>query len=165
MYAGSGKTFPTFPTFPGALIFLTKIGGTLRGTLVERRLTFPFFGLGRVRKTFPTFPFEGELPAARLMGNPDRLDARLQSGDVEHPVAHARECLAQARALGPVAAHENATFGLQTVRDVAPYVVGGLVAVIWVTFILVFVRVLVAMRVESPAPARETPASPSRRDG
>ncbi|WP_292611451.1 hypothetical protein, partial [Nitrobacter sp. 62-13] len=75
--------------------------------MLQNGLTFPFFGVGRVRKTFPTFPmfpFEGELPALRLMEHAGCPDAHFQSGDVEHPVAHARERLAEPRALRPVAA-------------------------------------------------------------
>jgi hypothetical protein len=59
----------------------------------------------------------------------------------------------QFKAVGPVKIHQNAKFGLQTVRDWAPFVVAALVAVIWATFIVVFLRVVLAMRGGSGEPA------------
>ena len=59
----------------------------------------------------------------------------------------------QFKSVGPVKTHENAKFGLQEVRDWAPYAVAGLVAIIWVTFIVVFLRVALAMRSGSDSPA------------
>jgi hypothetical protein len=92
--------FPRFPAFPNAFAIKGIGRGTLRGTLLQNSPTFPFFRFARVRKTFP---FEGELPSASLVGHPDRSNARLESGDVEHPVAHAHERFAQPGSLGAVA--------------------------------------------------------------
>ncbi len=63
----------------------------------------------------------------------------------------------QFKSVGPVKVHANADFGLQSVRDWAPFVVAALVAIIWTTFIVVFLRVVIAMRAESGKP---TPAKP-----
>jgi len=63
----------------------------------------------------------------------------------------------QFKSVGPVKLHENAKFGLQSVRDWAPFVVAALVAVIWATFIVVFLRVVLAMRADSGKPAAAKP--------
>lgn len=57
----------------------------------------------------------------------------------------------QFKAVGPVKTHVNAKFGLETVRDWAPVAVAVLVACIWATFIVVFLRVVLAMRGGSSA--------------
>lgn len=63
--------------------------------------------------------------------------------------------------VGPVRGHTNAEFGLQAVRDWAPWVVAGLVAIIWATFIIVVVRVAIAMRSGGPKSTSPTTAGES----
>lgn len=64
----------------------------------------------------------------------------------------------QFKTVGPVRGHTNAEFGLQAVRDWAPWVVAMLVAAIWVTFLIVIVRTAVAMRSGGPKASSPTPA-------
>ncbi len=52
----------------------------------------------------------------------------------------------QFKAVGPVTLHRNADFGLESIREWAPTVVGLLVAAIWSTFIVVVVRLVFAIR-------------------
>ncbi|HEY5475854.1 MAG TPA: hypothetical protein VIK11_03970 [Tepidiformaceae bacterium] len=67
----------------------------------------------------------------------------------------------QFKAVGPVRGHTNAKFGLQAVRDWAPWVVAALVAIIWGTFITVVVRVAIAMRSGGPKSTSPTTAGES----
>ncbi len=64
----------------------------------------------------------------------------------------------QFKTVGPVRVHKNAEFGLQAVRDWAPWVVAALVLVIWATFITVVVRMAIAMRTGGPATPAPTTA-------
>ena len=64
----------------------------------------------------------------------------------------------QFKAVGPVRGHTNATFPLAPVRNVAPWVVLGLVAAIWLTFITIVVRMVIALRPQGPARPNPTPA-------
>lgn len=49
-------------------------------------------------------------------------------------------------AVGPVKLHQNAEFGLQTVRDWAPFVAFSLVFVVWATLLVVLFRTFRVMR-------------------
>lgn len=59
----------------------------------------------------------------------------------------------QFKSVGPVTLHKNADFGLESIRNWAPTVVGLLVAAIWGTFIVVVIRLVLAIRSDGrPAP-------------
>jgi hypothetical protein len=58
-------------------------------------LTLPWLSFCKARKTLPTLPVDGELPSASLVQDPDGADACLETGDVEHAIAHACEGLAE----------------------------------------------------------------------
>ena len=94
------KTFPTFPTFPNAIIFNGIGRGMLRTNIPLRPQTFPSLSFREVGKTFPTFPFDGELPPLGLVRDAKQPKPDLGAGDVEHPVTHLSERLAEADALG-----------------------------------------------------------------
>lgn len=64
----------------------------------------------------------------------------------------------QFKAVGPVRGHTNAEFGLEAVRNWAPWVVAALVAAIWATFITIVVRMAIAMRSGRPSAKSPTPA-------
>jgi hypothetical protein len=61
----------------------------------------------------------------------------------------------QLKAVGPVTPHENAQFGLQTVRDIAPVAVAAIVGVVWLTFIVIIGLVVVAVRSDGKAAVSE----------
>ncbi len=63
----------------------------------------------------------------------------------------------QFKTVGPVRGHTNAEFGLQAVRDWAPWVVAALVLAIWATFVTVVVRMAIALR--SGRPAKPSPTT------
>ena len=88
-----------FPTFPFAIGFKGLCRGTLVFDVPLFGATFPGLSLDTLRKTFPTFPFDRELPALGLMGDAQRTHAHLAAVDIEDPVAHAGERLAEPCAL------------------------------------------------------------------
>jgi len=63
----------------------------------------------------------------------------------------------QFKAVGPVTLHRNADFGLESIRQWAPTVVGLLVAAIWSTFIVVVVRLVFAIRSDDAAATPNAP--------
>ena len=98
----------------------------------------------------------GSPPVLRVDGELKPLDLPVLTPEDTKDYA-ASQADFQFKSVGPVKVHANADFGLQSVRDWAPFVVAALVAIIWTTFIVVFLRVVIAMRAESGKP---TPAKP-----
>ena len=88
-----------FPTFPEAFCFRGLGRGTLIFDVPLFATTFPGLSIDTLRKTFPTFPFDRELPALGLMGDAQGAHAHLAAVDIEDPVAHAGERFAEPCAL------------------------------------------------------------------
>ncbi len=63
----------------------------------------------------------------------------------------------QFKSVGPVTLHRNADFGLEAIRNAAPTVVGLLVAGIWITFIVVVVRLALAIQTSDTEAAPDVP--------